>query len=128
LAHADAVRRREEQLGYALLESLLDGTFLANESSLERARIAGWDPRSAYRVGLIQLKTDMPVSRSSLQRLEQCKLQLQKALKHCAAPRLLSTNASQVYFLLPASAAIDSFWRGLHVGSPMALAVSRPVQ
>src|SRR3546814_826673 len=64
LVHADAVRQREEQLGYALLESLLDGSFLAGESSLERARIAGWDPCARYRVALVQLKPEMPVSRN----------------------------------------------------------------
>jgi purine catabolism regulator len=128
LVHTDAIRQREEQLGYALLESLLDGSFLVSESSLERARIAGWDPCGQYRVALIQLKADMPVSTNCLQRLEQFKTQLQEALRARSAPRLVFSNASQVYFLLPASVSVDAFWRGLHGGRDMALAVSRPVE
>jgi purine catabolism regulator len=128
LAHAYAIRHREEQLGYALLESLLDGSFLANESSLERARIAGWDSCNSYRVGLIQIKADMPASRNSLQRLDRCKTLLQGALAGCSAPKLLFSNASQLYFLLPVSVKADSFWRDLRLGAETAFAVSRSFQ
>src|SRR3546814_15316791 len=50
------------------------------------------------------------------------------ALQAWSAPRLLFANANQIYFLLPASVSIESFWRGIHVDQDIALAVSRPVQ
>lgn len=127
IVHTDALRQREEQLGYALLESLLDGSFLASESSLERARIAGWDPYASYHVALLQPKTGSPASTQWLERLEQWKARAYEALRACSATPLLFMTTSQIYFLLPVSLPLDRFWRSLGVGRQAALAVSRPV-
>src|SRR5690606_15120048 len=112
---------------YALLESLLDGSFRANESSLERARIAGWDPYADYYVALLQPSADDADSPHGLTRLMQWKQRADDALRARRATPMVFMNGSRIYFLLPVSVSLDRFWRDLRVGRQGALAVSRPV-
>ncbi len=117
---------RERQLGYAFVDTLLEGRFVPEPLSLERARRLGFDEQGVYTVGLLSLSGPLPLSLDGVSRRERLAGQVRDTLLALgsvalgsASPgpvspwatssgaaksvALLSVGLNQVCFLLPHS-------------------------
>ena len=107
---------REQQLGYAFVDTLLEGRFVLEPLSLERARRLGFDDQGTYTVGLLSLSGPLPLSLDGVTRRERLAGQVRDTLlalgsvspgatsSGAAKPvALLSVGLNQVCFLLPHS-------------------------
>ena len=105
---------REQQLGYAFVDTLLEGRFVPEPLSLERARRLGFDDQRWYTVGLLSLGGPIPLSLDGVARRERLAGQVRDTLlalgsvspgaASSGAARsvaLLSVGLNQVCFLLP---------------------------
>jgi PucR family transcriptional regulator, purine catabolism regulatory protein len=126
ILHRRELETREARLGYAFLDSLLDGSFELTPQASERAQLLGFDPQGSYRVGLFVLHTPLPLSAEAFQRRERLAARLRHRLK-ALCPALLALNANQVPFLLPAAEDGQALWTAL-ADSETSLTVSRPHQ
>jgi purine catabolism regulator len=126
ILHQRELESREARVGYALLDSLLEGSFEPTPQAAERARLLGFDPNGRYRVGLLVLHQSLPLGPEAFQRRERLATRLRRRLEGYG-PALMSLGAGQIPFLLPEEAASDSLWDAL--GAPdLSLTVSRPHQ
>ena len=110
---------REQQLGYAFVDTLLEGRFVPESLSLERARRLGFDEQGMYTVGLLSLSGPLPLSLDGVTRRERLAGQVRDTLLALGSVSpgaaqtgavlsgavrsvaLLSVGLNQVYFLLP---------------------------
>jgi purine catabolism regulator len=124
LSHARALHLQEERLGYTFVASLLEGRFDEGPTSLQRARLNGWDPTADYRVCLILLDEPLPLPREGMIRLERYVERLRRHLKSVGEPALLFVSLNQITFLLRAHQDPDAVWKLLS-SRGSAMAVSR---
>jgi purine catabolism regulator len=124
LSHQRELSLQEARLGYAFVDALLEGRFVASPSSLERAKLSGWDPQSPYRVCLVLLDEPMPLSKDGFARREHWVERLRSQLEAMRLPALLSVTLNQITFLLPAEVDPESVWTAV-LDPRCALAVSR---
>lgn len=124
LSHMRALHTQEERLGYTFVASLLEGRFEEGPSSLQRARINGWDPAADYRVCLILLDEPLPLPREGMIRLERYVERLRRHLRSVGEPALLFVSLNQITFLLRAHQDPDAVWKLLS-SRGSAMAVSR---
>ncbi|OLO02758.1 MULTISPECIES: PucR family transcriptional regulator [Salinicola] len=127
LSHQRALQAQETRLGYAFVDSLLEGRFEATPAALERASLHGWDPHAGYHVCAILLNEPVPLSREGLLRRERWEHRLGAHLEALGLPRLISVSLNQLLFLVRADVATDMLWRALSDGEA-AMAVSREVR
>jgi len=127
LSHQRALQSQETRLGYAFVDSLLEGRFEATPAALERASLQGWDPHAAYHVCAILLNEPVPLSRDGLLRRERWERRLGDRLEALGLPRLISVSLNQLLFLVRADISTETLWRELSDGEA-ALAVSREVK
>ncbi|KJV27342.1 CdaR family transcriptional regulator [Aquitalea magnusonii] len=124
MAHIKALHLQEERLGYTLVGSLLEGKFEENPSSLERARLSGWDPNGEYRVCLVLLDEPLPLTREGFLRRERWVDRLRKFLDTVNESNLISVYLNQITFLLSKKNDPEYLWKNLG-GRGSAMAVSR---
>lgn len=123
ILHQRELETREARVGYAFLDSLLEGGFELTPQASERARLLGFDPQGSYRVGLFQLHLPLPLSPEGFQRRERLAGRLRHRLK-ALGPALMALSANQISFLLPDDATGEGLWAAL--GAPdLSLAISR---
>ncbi|MGM8849633.1 PucR family transcriptional regulator [Salinicola halophyticus] len=127
LSHQQALQAQETRLGYAFVDSLLEGRFEATPAALERASLHGWDPHAGYHVCAILLNEPVPLSREGLLRRERWERRLGDRLEALGLPRLISVSLNQLLFLVRAEVSTEVLWRALSDGEA-AMAVSRKVQ
>ncbi|MHB8617998.1 MAG: PucR family transcriptional regulator [Chloroflexota bacterium] len=101
IAHEKQVADAEARLGYAFLDLLLEGRFEATVQNVERARVLGFDPDAAYRIGMVVLDERLPLSREGLAGRESYVRGLARLLADLGRPSLVSVSLNQVFFLLP---------------------------
>ncbi|MDH2595939.1 MULTISPECIES: PucR family transcriptional regulator [Acinetobacter calcoaceticus/baumannii complex] len=124
ISHQRALAIQEERLGYAFVESLLEGQFEDTPSARNRASINGWNPASYYRVCLILVDEPLPLSRDGLIRIERLVLRLRQYFSQINEPALLFASLNEIIFLLPKKHLPEPLWKDL--GSKgAAMAVSR---
>jgi purine catabolism regulator len=116
----------ESQLGYSFLESLKEGISQPTLQMAERAEILGFDPKTAYRTGLIVMDLSLPLSREGLLKREKLAARLRSALLDLGAKPLISVAQNQITFLLPESLNAGQVWKYLQDEPRLLLAVSRP--
>ncbi|WP_204352671.1 PucR family transcriptional regulator [Salinicola halophilus] len=126
LSHQQALQAQEIRLGYAFVDSLLEGRFEATPAALERAALQGWEPEARYRVCAILLDEPVPLSREGLAHRERWEQRLGRWLKARGQPRLISVSLNQLMFLLRVEISTETLWQQLGDGEA-ALAVSREV-
>ncbi|MGM8932105.1 PucR family transcriptional regulator [Salinicola halophyticus] len=126
LSHQQALQAQETRLGYAFVDSLLEGRFEATPAALERASLHGWDPHAGYHVCAILLNEPVPLSREGLLRRERWERRLGDRLEALGLPRLISVSLNQLLFLVRAEVSTEVLWRALSDGEA-AMAVSREV-
>jgi PucR family transcriptional regulator, purine catabolism regulatory protein len=124
LSHQRELSLQEARLGYAFVDALLEGRFVASASSLERAKMCGWNPEGAYRVCVALLDEPVPLSKEGFVRRERWAEDLRQRLASMQLPSLLALTLNQVNFLLPASVRPEDVWQAMG-DSRSALAVSR---
>ncbi|KAB8144346.1 PucR family transcriptional regulator [Chloroflexia bacterium SDU3-3] len=124
ILHQRELETREARVGYAFLDSLLDGTFAHTPQTFERARLLGFDPSASYHVGLFQLHVELPLSAEAFQRRERLATRLRQRLARVGGPALLSLNGDQIPFLLPQGAPGEQIWAEL-AADDVSLTISR---
>lgn len=124
LSHQRELSLQEARLGYAFVDALLEGRFVASASSLERAKMSGWDPEGEYRVCIALLDEPVPLSKEGFARRERWAQDLRQKLAAMQLPSLLALTLNQVNFLLPAAVRPEDVWQAMS-DHRSALAVSR---
>jgi purine catabolism regulator len=124
LSHQRELSLQEARLGYAFVDALLEGRFVASASSLERAKMSGWDPEGEYRVCIALLDEPVPLSKEGFSRRERWAEDLRQHLAAMALPPLLALTLNQVNFLVPARVRPEEVWHAIG-DRRSALAVSR---
>lgn len=127
LSHQRALQAQETRLGYAFVDSLLEGRFDATPAAWERASLHGWDPHAAYHVCAILLGEPVPLSREGLLRRERWEHRLGDRLEALGLPRLISVSLNQLLFLVGSEISTEALWRDLSDGEA-AMAISREVR
>ncbi|MCE3028385.1 PucR family transcriptional regulator [Salinicola sp. DM10] len=127
LSHQRALQAQESRLGYAFVDSLLEGRFEATPAALERATLQGWEPQAAYQVCAILLNEPVPLSPEGLSRRERWERRLSRYLQGIEQPPLISVSLNQLLFLLRSDVSPAALWRRLGDGES-AMAVSRLVR
>ncbi|WP_251977992.1 PucR family transcriptional regulator [Salinicola avicenniae] len=127
LSHQRALQAQETRLGYAFVDSLLEGRFEPTPAALERAALQGWDPEVRYHVCAILLNEPVPLSRDGLLRRERWEQLLGNRLQALGLPPLISVSLNQLLFLVRAEMSTADLWQQLSDGEA-AMAVSREVQ
>ena len=116
----------ESQLGYSFLESLKEGAAEPTLQMAERAKILGFDPKAAYRTGLIAMDLPLPLSREGFLKRERLAARLRAALAERGARPLISAAQNQLTFLLPQGLNAQQIWDALQDEPRLVMAVSRP--
>ncbi|WP_223119790.1 PucR family transcriptional regulator [Salinicola corii] len=127
LSHQRALQAQETRLGYAFVDSLLEGRFEPTPTALERASLQGWDPHTGYHVCAILLNEPVPLSRDGLLRRERWERRLREQLEAQGLPPLISVSLNQLLFLVRTDISTAMLWRELNDGAA-AMAISREVQ
>ena len=112
LAQRDA-EVREARLGYAFVDTLLEGRFTGDPTAQERAARLGFDPDGEYAVGLLVLRDILPLSPEGFAGRERAAQELRGVLSSLGASPLVSVNLNTVWFLLPASVPAARLWARL---------------
>jgi purine catabolism regulator len=112
ISQQKALALLEAQLGYSFLDSLQEGTFVTSQA-LKRARLLGFDPEDVYRVGILILDLQVPLSREGIIKRERLAEQLKLRLKELEIPALLSLSQNQISFLLPERCSAKRIWETL---------------
>ncbi|GHB15748.1 PucR family transcriptional regulator [Salinicola rhizosphaerae] len=126
LSHQQALQAQEARLGYAFVDSLLEGRFEATPAALERAALQGWDAQTAYHVCGIRLDEAVPLSLEGFARRERWERRLREQLDRLGAPALISVSLNRLTFLVRHEVSVAELWQCLNDGQA-ALAVSREV-
>ena len=97
---------REQQLGYAFVDTLLEGRFVPESLSLERARRLGFDDQGTYTVGLLSLSGPLPLSLDGVSRRERLAGQVRDTLLALGpvSPGATLPGAAQTGAVLPGAA------------------------
>jgi purine catabolism regulator len=125
IAHQRELASVEARLGYAFLDSLLEGRFEPTPQALERAHLQGFDAAATHRVGVLVLDEPVPLSHDGFLRRERLSAHLRQHLKRLGVSPLLSLSLNRVCFLVPESCSPARVWQTLE-GEDAALALGRP--
>lgn len=111
----------EARLGYAFVDTLLEGRFTADSSLNERARRLGFEVQGSYTVALLVLPGALPLLPEGFAQREQAASQLRGALASLGAAPLVSVSLNHIWFLLPYTLSAERVWARLgwqEAGSP----------
>ncbi len=113
----------ELRLGATFLDALLEGHVHDGTYSEERARLLGFDPDAAYRVGVAALPVPLPLGREEVIRRDRLAERLRQLLGASGGVAVTSSRLNRVVFLVPELPGPGAALEGLE-GS--ALALGRP--
>lgn len=116
LAQQDA-EIREARLGYAFVDTLLEGRFTGDPTSQERSARLGFNPQGRYHVGLLVLVDPLPLTPEGFASRERAAQQLREVLASLGTAPLVSVNLNYVWFLLPEAVNVERVWARLGWGS-----------
>jgi purine catabolism regulator len=101
IAHQQTLAQLESRLGYAFLDSLLEGRLEPTPQNLERARLLGFEWGRNYRVGIAVLHdVPLPLSREGFLRREQLADRLGRRIADLGGTPFLSVSLNEVSVLL----------------------------
>jgi PucR family transcriptional regulator, purine catabolism regulatory protein len=101
IAHQQTLAQLESRLGYAFLDSLLDGRLEPTPQNLERSRLLGFEWERGYRVGIAVLNdVSLPLSKDDFLRREQLAERLRQRVRGLGGAPLLSVTLNEVSVLL----------------------------
>lgn len=112
LAQQDA-ETREARLGYAFVDTLLEGRFTSDPTAQERSARLGFDAQGIYRMGLLILNDALPLTPEGFASRERAAQQLREVLTSLGTAPLVSVNLNYVWFLLPEQVTIERVWARL---------------
>jgi len=125
ISHHRQLLAQEARLGYALVTSLVEGTFDAKPATFERARLLGWNEATTYRLISVLLDEPNPLTSEGFARREVIAMNLRRAIESKKTPALMSLSANQVHALVPDQIDVAWLWTELAAGRS-ALGVSDP--
>jgi len=101
IAHQQTLTQLESRLGYAFLDSLLEGRLEPTPQNLERARLLGFEWGRGYRVGIAVLHdVPLPLSREGFLRRERLADRLGRRIADLGGTPFLSVSLNEVSVLL----------------------------
>lgn len=101
IAHQQTLAQLESRLGYAFLDSVLEGTLEPTQQNLERARLLGFEWERSYRVGIAVLHdVPLPLSREGFLRRERLVDALRTRIAELGGTPFLSVSQNRVSLLL----------------------------
>lgn len=112
LAQQDA-ELREARLGYAFVDTLLEGRFSSDPAVQERSVRLGFDPQRSYRVALLTLVDPLPLSPEGFASRERAAQLLREVLVSLGTAPLVSVSLNTVWFLLPENVNVEMVWSRL---------------
>ncbi|GAA0502434.1 PucR family transcriptional regulator [Deinococcus depolymerans] len=112
LAQHDA-EVREARLGYAFVDTVLEGRFTDDPTAQERAARLGFDPDGEYAVGLLVLRDPLPLTAEGFAGRERAAQALRQVLGSLGTAPLVSVTLNTVWFLLPARLSPERVWARL---------------
>jgi purine catabolism regulator len=113
IAHQRAMASLEARVGYSFLSALLEGRFEATPQSIERAQLQGFDLEGDYRVGLLVMAEEVPLSHTAVVRREALADKLRQEMQRLGIPPFISVSLNQIPFLLPAAYDATVLWNSL---------------
>jgi purine catabolism regulator len=113
IAHQRELESVESRLGYASFLSLLESETGEKPVAEERVRLLGFDPRGRYRVGIIVVPEELPLSREAVLRRDRIAARTRDALKQLGVEQLVAVKLNHVPFLLPANKPAEPIRDGL---------------
>ena len=132
LTHQRALSVQEARLGYAFVDALLEGQFEPTPHALERSRLLGFDPNGRYRVALLRLEAQTPLSNEDFARREQLLEGLKRRLEDLKIAALFSVTLALIPLVLPEDSGgkplpLERLWQELteRFPHPLSLAVAR---
>ncbi len=132
LTHQRALSVQEARLGYAFVDALLEGQFEPTPHALERSRLLGFDPNGRYRVALLRLEAQTPLSSEDFVRREQLLEGLKRRLEDLKIAALFSVTLALIPLILPEESRgkplpLERLWQELteRFPHPLSLAVAR---
>ena len=127
IAHQRALASVEARVGYSFLSTILEGRFEATPQTLERARLHGLALDGCYRVGMLVMDEQLPLSRDAVLKRDRIAEVLRLLLQRVNVPPLISVSLNQIPFLLPEPGCADVVWQTLQQPN-VAFGLSRPRQ
>jgi purine catabolism regulator len=125
VAYQGRLSAAEARLGASFLDTLLEGSFEATASNMERAQLLGFSPEGSYRAAIVVLDEPLPLSREAIQRRDRLADRLRWHLSAPGAIAVTSSQLRQVTFLLPDSLEPGRIWAQVK-GPGLSMAVGRP--
>lgn len=126
IAHQQTLAQLESRLGYAFLDSLLEGRLEPTPQVRERARLQGFDWERRYRVGVASLReVPLPLSREGFLRRERLAERMGRRLADLGSAPFLSVSQNEVSLLLEDGLDPDAL-AGVEGDEPVAMAFGRP--
>jgi purine catabolism regulator len=113
VAHQRELASLEASLGYASVLSLLESEDDPTPEAQERVRLLGFDPDRVYRVAIVLLPEEMPLSREGFLRRDRVAARARDFLKKHGAERLVSVALNRVPLLLPDGVSLDAILASL---------------
>ncbi|MGH7709523.1 MAG: PucR family transcriptional regulator [Vulcanimicrobiaceae bacterium] len=110
VVHQRELAALEARLGYAFFDALFEGHFVSTPEALERAVLFGFDQHAAYRVAILTLDEEVPLSRDGFFRREQMANRVRRRLSDLEAPALLSVSLNHIRFLVPEERSGARLW------------------
>jgi purine catabolism regulator len=123
ISHQRELSMQEARLGHALVAALIEGRFEERPTTLERARLLGWNTELRYRLCTVLLDEPNPLSRSGFDKREVFAAQAGLSLQRRHIRPLFSLSANQIHILVPEDLDVDGWWGEFPV-SRLAMAVS----
>ena len=126
IAHQQTLAQLESRLGYAFLDSLLEGRLEPTPQVRERARLQGFDWDERYRVGVAVLKeVPLPLSREGFLRRERLAERIRRRVEDLGGAPFLSVSQNEVSLLLEDGLEPDAL-AGAEGDEAVAMAFGRP--
>ncbi|WPB58933.1 PucR family transcriptional regulator [Xylophilus sp. GOD-11R] len=116
LSHQRALAMQEARMGFALVASLIEGSFDEKPGSFERAALMGWERQRRYRLATVLLDEPNPLTSEGFARREVLASQIRAELARLAEPVLMSLVSNQIHLLLPEKVRPESLWANLAHG------------
>jgi PucR family transcriptional regulator, purine catabolism regulatory protein len=101
IAHQREIAQTQARLGYAAFLSLLESGDGQADIADERVRLIGFDPSTAYRVGIVVIPQKLPLDHDGMNRRDLVAQTVRKVLRKLGREALVTVSLNMVPFLLP---------------------------
>jgi purine catabolism regulator len=101
IAHQREIAQTQARLGYASFLSLLESGTGDGRIADERVRLLGFDPQTAYRVGIVIIPQTLPLDSEGMQIRDRVAQSVRDALRKLGREALVTESLNMVPFLLP---------------------------